>query len=317
VRELIRGTSRSPHENDRPFRSADDIHSEVDALIERLGEKLDGAFLFVNYMDAHFPYLPPPPFDDMFPGRDPSLTVPELDRRRREMSLKGGTVPDAERRHLLSQYDGAIAYLDSRVGLLVDRLRAIGAWDDAVVIVTSDHGEAFGERGLIDHGVSVYGDQVFVPLLVKAPGVRPGDDDRAASSVDLLPTVLDAVGMPFPDGVRGRSLLADPVAGRAVIAEHYPSELFVENGAPSAQVQRALTDGKRKLVRTAGGSTELFDLDEDPDETVDVSTRETAAAAEMTATLDAWLEATKAADRETAAPDDDANERLKALGYVQ
>lgn len=317
VRELVRGTPRSPQENDRPFRSADDIHSEVDALIERLGESLDGAFLFVNYMDAHFPYLPPPPFDTMFPGRDPSFTVPELDRHRREMSLKGGTVPEGERRHLQSQYDGAIAYLDSRMGFLFDRLKEIGAYDDAVLIVTSDHGEAFGERGLIDHGVSAYGDQVFVPLIVKAPGTDARRDDRPASTVDVAPTVLDAAGLAIPDGIRGRSLLRDAEAGRTVVAEHYPSELFTDSDAPSGRLQRALTDGRHKLVRTAGAGEELYDVEKDPLDTTDLAADRPEAAAELAARLDAWLDATEESQGEAAVRDDDADERLKALGYVQ
>jgi arylsulfatase A-like enzyme len=317
VRELIRPTSRSPHEGDRPFRSADDVHREVDALIRRLGDRLDGAFLFVNYMDAHFPYLPPPPYDTMFPGLDPTVTVRGMHDRRRAIALKGGELSMNESAHLLSQYDGAIAYLDSRLALLMERLRDIGAYDDAIVVITSDHGEAFGERGLIDHGVSVYRDQVFVPLLVKAPGAAPGPDDRPASSVDVLPTVLEAVGLGAPEGARGRSLLREAEPGRTVIAEHYPSELFVKGGASWGIVQRALTDGRHKLVLDAGGGTELYDVEHDPAETEDLAGRRPETVAELAMRLSAWLAATEEAAGEEAVLDDDAGERLEALGYVQ
>jgi arylsulfatase A-like enzyme len=225
---------------------------------------------------------------------------------------------EEERLHLLSQYDGGIAYVDSRLGRLVDRLKQGGLWDDALVVVTSDHGEAFGERGLIDHGVSVYQDQVWVPLVVKYPrGAAPRVVDDAVSTVDVLPTVLDVLGIDAPEDLRGRSLRAGggPVE-RAVVAEHYPFEQLVRKD-PEAAVARALVAGRWKLVRRDDGREELYDLDTDPEELHDLRGSGAAPAEELDAALDRWLEETPAAESAADALDEDASERLKALGYVQ
>jgi arylsulfatase A-like enzyme len=316
---LVDGRRESVEEGHRPFRTADEIDGEVFALLRRIGRAPSPLFLFVNYMDAHFPYLPPPPFDSLFPGRDPELSVEALERTRRDMVVRGGTCTEAERAHLVSQYDGGIAYVDHRFGMLMDRLKREGLWDDMLVIVTSDHGEAFGERNLIDHGVSVYQDQVHVPLLIKAParsGVRPGVVDAPVSSVDVFATILEAAGLAVPGDAPGRSLAAS-LQPRPVFAEHYPFEQLVRHDSTRAFVRQAILEGDRKLIRSSSGRRELFDLARDPDELHDLAETDSAGAAPLEAALTAWLESTVPAAVDSVALDTDAAERLRALGYVQ
>jgi arylsulfatase A-like enzyme len=310
----------SPDEGHRAFRTADEIDDEVFALLRRLGTSPAPIFLFVNYMDAHFPYVPPPPYDTMFPGRDPSLSVEALDRRRRDVVVRGGTITEAERRHLLSQYDGGIAYVDACFGKLMDCLRSDGRWNDWLVVVTSDHGEAFGERNLMDHGMSVYQDQVFVPLVIKAPAASPAAPgsvvDTPVGSVDVFATILTTVGLAVPPETAGRSLLA-PVEPRAVFAEHFPFERLARHDSGYAYAELAIVEDSRKLIRSSRGKRELYDLAEDPGELVNVAGSDSVAAGRLDAELSRWLESTVPAAVDTVSLDDDAAERLRALGYVQ
>jgi arylsulfatase A-like enzyme len=316
----VDGRRASPDEGHRAFRTADEIDGEVFALLRRLGDSPAPLFLFVNYMDAHFPYVPPPPYDALFPGRDPSLSVEELDRKRRDVVVRGGSLSEAERRHLLSQYDGGIAYVDACFGKLMDRLEEDGSWGDWLVVVTSDHGEAFGERNLMDHGMSVYQDQVFVPLVIKAPAAAPAEPgsvvDTPVSSVDVFATILTSAGLDVPPETDGRSLLA-AVEPRPVFAEHFPFERLARHDSTYAHAERAVVEDSRKLIRSSRGERELFDLAADPDELASVAGADTAAAARLDAVMTTWLESTVPAAVDTVSLDADAAERLRALGYVQ
>jgi arylsulfatase A-like enzyme len=167
--------------------------------------------------------------------------------------------------------------------------------------------------------MSVYQDQVYVPLLVKPPGGRgdlPAVVDAPASSVDVFATVLEACGIPVPEEVAGGSLLAPP-ARRAVFAEHYPFERLARREPRLAAVERAVVEGSRKLVRSAAGKRELYDLERDPDERASLAGVDSAAAAALDGALERWLAATSPAPVDTVSLDADARERLRALGYVQ
>jgi len=113
--------------------------------------------MFVSYLDAHAPYIPPAPFDRQFPGMNESFDSPRWRQSvMNDVHLLKRSMAAEERAHMVSQYDGEIAYLDDRFGKLVARLKQWGIYDNTVIVITSDHGEAFGERNLVGHAVSVY-----------------------------------------------------------------------------------------------------------------------------------------------------------------
>src|SRR5262249_54283608 len=127
------------------FADAADMNTVAMRLLTGMRRSGRPAFLFVNYMDAHWPYAPPGPFCRRFPGRDDRFTGVRYDGVRDALN-EGQTDPAVRaREHLVSQYDGSIAYLDDQVGHLIGWLKTTGAYDDTMLIVTSDHGEAFGE----------------------------------------------------------------------------------------------------------------------------------------------------------------------------
>jgi arylsulfatase A-like enzyme len=154
-------------------------------------------FAFLNYMDAHSPYLPPPPFDAMFGTsvayREP-IVIEELNRN---------VEPTPERVQAeLDAYDGGMAYLDDQIGRLFDELERRGMLDNTIVVITSDHGEELGEHGRWGHAYSLYAEIVHVPLLIVGPGVPAGVRVARPASLRSVPaTIAELIGTtaaPFP-----------------------------------------------------------------------------------------------------------------------
>ena len=174
-------------------------------------------FLFLNYYDAHAPFVPPEEATKRFGlcALPRSEQVKMLKRARQLDQEKGSSrIADAERARLQRQaieilvdgYDSSIAYLDDQIGRLFDELRRRGLLENTLVIVTSDHGEHIQERGFTGHGLSLYRRELHVPLLVFPPPVEP-DRRVVAEPVNLreLPaTVIDLLGLAH--GSRPRSL---------------------------------------------------------------------------------------------------------------
>jgi len=161
----------------------------------------------------------------------------------------------------VDRYDGEIAAADDTVGQLVETVRA--SRPGAVVIVTADHGEEFGEHGGRYHGTTVYEEQVRVPLVISAPGLAPAH--RVASvvqTIDILPTILAALSIPPSPRIRGHAF------GAALLAKtDAPGFAFAET-----EEQALLAEGNDRLVCARKlGACRLFDIAKDPGEREDVS----------------------------------------------
>ena len=160
-------------------------------------------FAFLNYYDAHRPYQPPPPFDTLFASAG---IRPDPRFRQDEDPEHPWSSDDA--RNFIAAYDGAIAYLDAELGKLFAELERRGELGRTLVILTSDHGEEFGEHRLYDHGHSLYLASLQVPLLVWWPGGTAGGRrvTEAVSLRDIPKTVAVAVGLGQATAFPGRSL---------------------------------------------------------------------------------------------------------------
>jgi arylsulfatase A-like enzyme len=163
-------------------------------------------FAFINYFEAHTPYLPPAPWDSLFLRGSPDAR----DERHWdgiEQAYGPGPFPRQFLRETRNAYDGSIAYLDFQIDSLFTELERRGLLQNTVVIITSDHGEQFGEHGLIQHGSSLYLPVLHVPLAIRAPGLVPARSrvDQPTSLRHLAATILDLTGVPNP-GLPGRSL---------------------------------------------------------------------------------------------------------------
>jgi len=282
-------------------------------------------FLWLHYVNPHAPYAPPPPYDTAF--LDASARAGP--RLRTVPGLHGGipkqwAVPGQDRLgYYVAQYDGEIAAVDEQVGRVMDALRDSGAAGRTVVMLTSDHGESLGEHDYyFDHGEDVFEPSLAIPLIVLAPGLKPGIRvDAFASTVDVVPTLLDAVKVSYPPDLAGTSLL--PIARGEGAG---PPRLFAQNDRNLS----ATWDRRYKVVATPVGNGRrlaLYDRARDSGETAD---RSRALPDELRAQTRALEEHLERADREWAVThrltegakgegpmSAEACEKLKALGYVQ
>jgi arylsulfatase A-like enzyme len=242
-------------------------------------------FIFINYFDAHEPYLPPPPFDRRFgPGRRHGQYSP-LHRWLWDVSVDHRKMTSDELREEIDAYDASLAYLDEQLAALLDEFARRHLLDDTVVVITSDHGEEFGEHAVFDHGYTLYRQSLQVPLIIVAPGRVP-DSARARVPVslrDIPTTVADIVGLgpgaPFP-GQSLRSLwstAAEPGGGGERSRDALLSEVSRAIGQPawfpaSKGDMRALFYQGFHYIKNGDGKEELYDLDGDPTEQRDVAT---------------------------------------------
>ncbi len=241
-------------------------------------------FLFLHYYDPHLPYAPPPPYASAY-ADDP--------------------------------YAGEIAYVDHWIGQVLDRLRALGVYDNTLVIITADHGEGLGERGENAHGVFLYQNTVQVPLVIRAPKASNGRQvDGNVSLVDIVPTVLDLAGLKTPPQVEGvtlrRSLESGPMPDtlRPIYCESLEAASF------GCSPLNGVVEGPWKYIRAP--RQELYDLKRDSGEQDNVIAKEPQVAGRLRGRLEAMLQ-----EMESAAPqrgpstvDPEAVRRLQSLGYV-
>ncbi len=305
-------------EFDRQFYKAEKINVEVDSLLDQAA----GAspfFLFANYMDAHAPYLPPEPFTDRYPGRA-NLSYRRYLNMVNPILSGEETLTGRDHDHLISQYDGALAYLDSQLRPLLDSLRDRGLYDDSLIIMMGDHGESMGEKRFIGHGLTVFQNQVHVPLLIKYPGQREGKViDEVVSQVDLLPTLLAAAGIETNQKLPGRNLNR-PIEtdGFRAISSEFRIDLYHQLHSKFGLLNRSIVADGFKLIAYADGSTELYDLTADPDEEHDLSRQQAELAQRLAGEISQWAEQTpRYASIGSSNADPAQLERLKALGYVQ
>lgn len=227
-------------------------------------------FLFLNYFDAHEPYLPPSPFDTRFgPGRARGKLSP-LHRWLWEPAVGHSNMGPAQIREERDAYDGAIAYLDSQLDSLFTALERRGRLDNTIVVVTADHGEEFAEHRVFEHGYSLYRPSVEVPLVVVAPGRAPAGTrvDTPVSLRDLAVTLADLSGAGSAPPLPGTPLASrwrdsgpgdpPPILSEVHAVKGHPDWFPVSGGDLWAVLHRGL-----RYIRGPGGSEQLFDFNLD------------------------------------------------------
>ncbi|MED5331155.1 MAG: sulfatase-like hydrolase/transferase, partial [Planctomycetota bacterium] len=172
-----------------------------------------------------------------------------------------------DREHLLALYDGEIRFTDGHLGVLFSALEREGLLDDTLVLVTSDHGDEFFEHGNKGHRRSVYEESVTVPLIVFGGGVRAKGVrvDDVVGHVDLVPTILDMVGLPLPPELMGKSL-APVLRGEPPSAGGIGSSLLQRHKRRSLESVRSKAWKVIIDHRADRDLTEAFDLNVDPEE---------------------------------------------------
>ena len=229
----------------------------------------------------------------------------------------------------ISQYMGEVSYLDNQIGALFSRLKELGLYDNTIIAFTSDHGESLGEHGIYFDHRRLFEDTVKVPLILKIPdktnrGLRISS---ITDSIDIMPTLLELVGIDRPDLIRGRSLL-DAIDGNGEEREDLPSfaELFyqlsVSIRTPRFKFIKELqTQGIYSIFKgrptTVEGYVRLYDLVNDPGETKNLADKNPELIARFERQYAAWRKDRLNLPRSTQRRmDPETIERLKALGYI-
>jgi choline-sulfatase len=240
---------RTPLEGDAPQGSHVDLFQSsrglADATIALLEDReITGGrfFIWVHFLDPHKQYLEHPHFS------------------------KFGERPR-------DRYDGEVAFTDHHIGRVLDALEASPLAARTVVVLTGDHGEAFGEHGAFFHGAEVWDEIVRVPLLIRVPGGKPRHITRRVSHVDLAPTVLDLAGLSADPDARGDSLAAElfgiDLPDRPILVDQPKN--------PYYRPKRAFIEGGLKLHHLIDSNAyRLYDLDRDPGEMHDLSAEDPA-----------------------------------------
>ena len=287
------------------YRTADDINKETFRALNKLIPS--PFFLFINYMDAHAPYFPPRPFNQYFSD----TSFPHLHRLKQKIlglfRKEGNVFSDS---FILSQYDGEIAYLDHHLGKLFSKLKEKKLYNSSLIIVTSDHGELFGEHGLHFHGTPMYEEALKVPLIIKFPfNRRVGYEKEMITLTDLYPTILSICDLPIPDNISGKSF------GRGsspIVSEFYNYGIGEH---------RILYDKDYKyMIYQQQRKPELYNLRKDPLEQVNQSEKLPDITVEMNKKLEEWIKRHKPRydkDSKATALTREVEEGLKALGYIK
>jgi arylsulfatase A-like enzyme/Flp pilus assembly protein TadD len=270
------------------------------ALAWLSGHQKGPFFIWVHLYDAHDPYDPPEPY---------------------------------KTRYASEPYDGEIAYADSAVGKFLSQLRMRGLYDGALIAIMADHGEALGDHGETTHGIFLYDETIRVPLLFKLPQQRAAGTriDSRVGLVDVLPTILQAVGVAVPHDVQGESLLAmfKPTKLKPNLAGQ-PRPRMAPETSPDRPAYaeseyahhsfgwsslRALRTGRYLFIQAP--REELYDQSTDPKAEHNLSTTSAAVASTLASQLNAFRQRTSGArEAPQMSTDTELQERLNALGYV-
>ncbi|MGH9460647.1 MAG: sulfatase family protein, partial [Vicinamibacteria bacterium] len=284
-------------------------------------------FLFMHLLDPHWPYLPPKEFLERFGPRPRDISDLQ------DLILRAEPPPsETERDEIIRLYDGEIAFTDQELGRFFEELKALGLYDNSLIIVTADHGEAFYEHGHWQHSQTLYEEIIRIPMIVKWPGDSLKGRIRAqVSQVDVFPSVLQAAGIETPaTGPYGLRELAD--AERRVSAERVvTSEVTWRSPNETSMKVSFRTEGMKFLATLAGPvgddlgvsetrREELYDLVEDPDERTNLAAGRSEELASFQGRVRSFIDGARA-QRSTRQGqpielDQELLERLRALGYV-
>lgn len=276
-------------------------------------------FVFVNYMECHERYNPPYPYNRKFmPTRFSAWRVAQVSPNKDEVLTSPAQRRADDLEIMRALYDGALNYLDDKIGELVRFIEAQGLLDDTVIVVTSDHGDSLGEHNQLGHRLTLYEQLVHVPLIIRyparfAPGTRVSHQVQLA---DLFPTFLELAGADTAETAANgfHSLLAPPKAAERPFT-------VAENTAPKSLdnvLARMIRTDRYKYIWKSNQQHELYDLTRDPEETSNLVATEPDVARSMIEQLEAWERALQDKRIETREADyDEATlQRLRGLGYI-
>jgi len=320
----------------REFQSTDAEHVTDYALSWLNGNAERGQFyMWLHYLDPHAVYEPPSAYSEMYVGDeyyDDSRRAPlSPDETRYEM----GQIPPLfqlgnhdQVDYYVAEYDAEIRYMDENVGRVLDTINELGLADNTIIIFTADHGESLGDHNYyFGHGRLPYDATSRVPLIMKIPhfGSEASRIEEPVELINLMPTILDLLGIPIKGEAQGTSLVPLMQGNSANI----PKYVFTEAGQ-NEHHQRVVRTQKWKMIYIPdeddrqlmqGLPFELYDIESDPNELTNLIDIETETADLLKKELFAWMADAKGMEglptQENVRLDSETESLLRSLGYIQ
>ena len=301
-----------------PERTAEHTTKRAIELLKQLHK--DPLFMWIHYQDPHGPYTPPENFSALFQDQNQRPRNLELNRTE---SGRGG-IPTYQRLgsnrdfyYYLARYDGEIRYLDEQFKQLIETLKELELYDDALIIFTADHGEGLGEHQYyFAHGEYLYNSLIHVPLIIKFGKEKTGRQTDYVQHIDIVPTIVNMLRLPVDSPFRGVDLRSDNLKGRKIVGEMQSPRL-----KDGTRISLGL-DGLKLIYTPASKHYELFNLKEDPHETNNLidekSYQEEAKALKLKLinTLKEDLLKLNIVNKPLKLTEEERN-KLRSLGYVQ
>ncbi len=284
-------------------------------------------FLFIHCYDIHSPYAPPPPYDNIFHDFVYTGKLEPSTETLIQVAWKGMKTTDEDVRHFMALYDGGIRYTDKQIGDFLLYLKEIDLYDPSLIIITSDHGEEFKEHGSFLHWQLYYRPNLHVPLIIHLPNnaARGARINELVQSVDLLPTLLDITGIPPLPMAEGKSLV--PVIERNkdfmsyfLGINYYASKEEAYNGFAEDLNPRdwsIISDDYQMIYFLKSKSTQLFNIKADPLAQKDIAKDNKHIIEELLAKYKQDYNLKSHYKPSPITLDEQTQNELKALGYVQ
>jgi arylsulfatase A-like enzyme len=300
---------------------ADQINDLVLPWLDEVGD--EPFFLYIHSVDPHAPYNPPKSVRFRF--TDPDYQGPVVPKKTKKKILAMMDPTEADLVHIRGLYDEEILFQDAMIRELHSALESSRLVERTYGIITSDHGEEFFEHGYWEHGKRLFEEQIRVPLIVIPPttvNVSPGRITSPVQGVDLVPSILSWVGVPFEkDDFQGSPL---PTANRTAASTRsvYCEEIRHDSGFDLF----SFTDGDRKVItkknRESGGrKIWLFNLRDDPHELENLFSQDSGITLELVKRLESYPSTALSGKPVQSIPepslDQDALDQLRALGYIE
>ncbi|MHC4158706.1 MAG: sulfatase [Planctomycetota bacterium] len=281
-------------------------------------------FLLLHYFDPHYNYTLHKQYN-YFPSYNGNLKsghpMMELWRIRHQLS-------ENDIKFLLSLYDSEIAFTDEYIGKLLNELKKLGLYDNSIIIVTSDHGEEFMERGWIGHTRTLHQELLWVPLIIRLPAGGAQVVKQPIGLIDIMPTILKYFGWKIPDGLEGQTLnlcQCASIASRPIFSETFnPQLLRILQQEPVRPIayRSIILDNWKYIYDQQSGSEQIYDLSEDPYEKNNLSEQQTEQHNGLKALLSNWIKYVKTKEKQGSSHDaselftPEQRKHLESLGYL-
>jgi arylsulfatase A-like enzyme len=225
-------------------------------------------FMYVNLQNSHVPYRVPEGVPRRFSPESADFTV------------RFGYFPKDKIDAVKDRYADSLAYVDAQIGRLLDHLRQSGLWEQTVVVMTGDQGQAFYEHGFAAHGSAIYDEVMKVPLVLRAPGIKPSIDDRPAQHIDVAPSVFYLLGLPAHPSFQGQNLMTPDADLNKPIFMVAQTPLAYQYGVVESHWKLIYDDRQRNYL--------LFNLADDPREVNNLAMQETSTLKRLADRLHTW-----------------------------